>query len=132
MLRYMLDSDFCIELLRDKTPELRQRFNEDSEIYCLSTVVVQELLYGAAKSARPDHHAIKVEEFTARLQVLDFDHEAAAHAGEIRANLAKRGCPIGAYDVLIAGHARSLGLTVFTGNLREFSRVEGLRSESWR
>jgi tRNA(fMet)-specific endonuclease VapC len=132
MLRYMLDSDFCIELLRDKTPTLRRRFNEDSAQFCLSTIVVQELLYGAAKSARPDHHALKIEEFAARLTVLDFDQEAAAHAGEIRADLAKRGCQIGAYDVMIAGHARSLGLTVFTGNLREFSRIEGLRSEGWR
>ena len=132
MLRYMLDSDFCIELLRDKTPALRQRFNEDSALFCLSTIVVHELLYGAAKSARPDHHALKIEEFAARLQVLDFDEAAAPQAGEIRADLARRGCPIGAYDVLIAGHAKSLGLTVFTGNLREFSRVDGLRCESWR
>ena len=63
--------------------------------------------------------------------MLDFDAEAAAHAGEIRADLEREGRSIGSYDLLIAGHARSRGLVVVTGNLAEFRRVEGLRSEDW-
>lgn len=72
-----------------------------------------------------------VETFAARLEVLDFDDDAAAHAGEIRADLERQGSPIGSYDLLIAGHARSRGLVVVTGNLAEFRRVEGLRCEDW-
>jgi tRNA(fMet)-specific endonuclease VapC len=73
----------------------------------------------------------EVEKFAARLDVLPFDARAADHAADIRANLERRGQTIGAYDLLIAGHARSLGLVVVTGNLAEFQRVEGLRCEDW-
>jgi len=72
-----------------------------------------------------------VERFAARLEVLPFDDAAADHAAEIQASLARRGLPIGGYDLLIAGHARSRGLTVVTGNLAEFGRVDGLRCEDW-
>jgi tRNA(fMet)-specific endonuclease VapC len=65
------------------------------------------------------------------MAVLAFDDAAAAHSAEIRANLERRGMPIGGYDLLIAGHGRSRGLVVVTGNLKEFSRVEGLRVEDW-
>ncbi len=98
---------------------------------CISTIVVTELLYGAEKSARPIENRNEVERFAARLEVLPFDAEAAAHAANIRATLEREGRPIGGYDVLIAGHARSGGLVVVTGNLREFLRVEGLRAEDW-
>jgi tRNA(fMet)-specific endonuclease VapC len=90
-----------------------------------------ELLYGAAKSERPVENRHQVEAFASRLEVLDFDDDAAAHAGDIRADLERTGRPIGSYDVLIAGHARSRGLVVITGNLAEFRRVEGLRCEDW-
>jgi tRNA(fMet)-specific endonuclease VapC len=93
--------------------------------------VLTELLYGAAKSARPDANRREVESFAARLEVLPFDAQAAAHAGDIRATLERQGRSIGAYDVLIAGHARSRGLVVVTGNRGEFDRVEGLRCEDW-
>ena len=68
----------------------------------------------------------------ARLEVLAFDAEAAAHAADIRATLERRGLPIGGYDLLIAGHARSRGLIVVTNNVREFARVDGLRIEDWQ
>ena len=131
MLRYLLDTSFCIELLRDKTPNLRRRFAELSDDLCTSTVVLHELMYGVEKSTKPNENRKRVLEFASRLQVLDFDARAATHAGEIRANLTMRGCQIGAYDILIAAHARSLNLAVITGNLREFNRVEGLRCEDW-
>jgi tRNA(fMet)-specific endonuclease VapC len=72
-----------------------------------------------------------VGRFAARLDVLPFDEGAAAHAADIRADLERRGQAVGGYDVLIAGQARSRGLIVMTGNLGEFSRVDGLRSEDW-
>lgn len=131
MLKYLLDTNLCIRVLRDKPQGLRERFNAEASGLSISSVVLYELLYGAAKSARPVENRHQVEAFAARLEVLDFDGDAAAHAGEIRADLEREGRPIGGYDVLIAGHARSRGLIVVTGNLAEFQRVEGLRCEDW-
>jgi tRNA(fMet)-specific endonuclease VapC len=127
----MMDSCFCIDLMRDKTPGLRERFRDERDNLCLSTIVVHELQYGAEKSEWPTKTLLKVEEFTSRLAIFDFDDAAASHAAHIRANLKKRGCQIGAYDVLIAGHARSLNLAVITSNMGEFTRVDGLRCEDW-
>lgn len=132
MLRYMLDTDICITVLRERPDNLRLRFNAEAETLCISTTTLTELLHGAAKSAKPVDNRRQVEQFAARLDVLAFDIEAADHSADIRASLEKRGKPIGAYDLLIAGHARSRGLVVVTGNIREFKRVAGLRSENWR
>ena len=131
MQRWLLDTNLCIRVLRDRPAGLRERFNREADALCISTVVLTELLYGAEKSARPAENRRTVEQFAARLAVLPFDDAAAAHAANIRTTLERQGLPIGGYDVLIAGHARSRGLVVVTGNLREFTRVEGLRSEDW-
>ena len=131
MLRYLLDTNLCIRVLRDRPAGLRDRFNAEASGLCISTIVLTELLHGAAKSARPIENREEVERFVARLTLLPFDEEAAAHAGDIRATLERAGKMIGGYDVLIAGHARSKGLVVVTGNLGEFTRVDGLRCEDW-
>src|SRR3954469_9217047 len=131
MLRYLLDTNLCIRVLRDRPAGLRDRFNAEASGLCISTIVLTELLHGAAKSARPIENREEVERFVARLTLLPFDEEAAAHAGDIRATLERTGKMIGGYDVLIAGHARSKGLVVVTGNLGEFTRVDGLRCEDW-
>jgi tRNA(fMet)-specific endonuclease VapC len=131
MLRYMLDTNLCIRVLRDRPQSIRARFNAEADGLGISTIVLTELLHGAAKSARPIENRNEVERFASRLEVLSFDADAAAHAGEIRAALERDGRQIGSYDVLIAGHARSRGLVVVTGNLGEFNRVEGLRCEDW-
>ena len=131
MLRYMLDTNLCVRVLRDRPEGVRDRFNAEADALCISTVILTELLHGAAKSARPDHNRKEVERFAARLEVLAFDEMAADHAADIRAALERAGRNIGGYDLLIAGHARSRGLIVVTGNLGEFSRVEGLRCEDW-
>jgi tRNA(fMet)-specific endonuclease VapC len=131
MLRYMLDTNLCIRVLRDRPAQARERFNLEADGLCISTVVLTELLHGAAKSARPAHHRREVERFASRLEVLAFDVAAADHAADIRAALERKGQPIGGYDLLIAGHARSRGLVIVTGNLAEFGRVDGLRCEDW-
>ncbi|MEH0197792.1 tRNA(fMet)-specific endonuclease VapC [Caulobacter sp. CCNWLY153] len=131
MLRYMLDTNLCIRVLRDRPSGLRDRFNLNADALCISTIVLTELLHGAAESARPEHHRNAVEQFAARLEVLSFDASAADHAADIRAVLERSGRSIGGYDLLIAGHARSRGLVVVTGDLGEFERVEGLRCEDW-
>ena len=131
-LRYMLDTNLCIRVLRDRPPSLRGRFNERAESLCISTIVLTELLHGAARSARPEQNRREVERFAARLEVLAFDADAADHAADIRAALERGGRVIGGYDLLIAGHARSRGLVVVTGNLGDFNRVDGLRCEDWQ
>jgi tRNA(fMet)-specific endonuclease VapC len=131
MLRYMLDTNLCIRALRDRPKGLRDRFNAEADSLCISTITLAELLHGAEKSARPVENSHEAGRFASRLEVLPFDAAAAAHSAEIRAVLERRGRPIGGYDLLIAGHGRSRGLVIITGNLGEFSRVEGLRVEDW-
>src|SRR5689334_7603796 len=101
----MLDTNLCIRVLRDRPPGLRERFNAEAPALCISTVTLAELLYGAEKSGRPAEGRTQVESFAARLDVLAFDSEAAAHYADIRADLERRGQVIGPYDMMIAGHA---------------------------
>ena len=131
MLRFLLDTNLCIRVLRDRSPSLRDKFNREADALAISTIVLTELLYGVAKSSRPEANRREVENFASRLEVLAYDAYAADHAADIRAMLERQGRSIGGYDVLIAGHARSRGLVVVTGNRGEFDRVEGLRCEDW-
>ena len=131
MLRYMLDTKLCIRVLRDRPKSLRSRFNSEADGLGISTIVLTELLHGAAKSARPHHNRREVERFAGRLEVLSFDADAAAHAADIRAALERPGLRIGGNHLLIAGHARSRGVILVTENLGESNRVEGLRCEDW-
>jgi tRNA(fMet)-specific endonuclease VapC len=119
MRRFMLDTNVCIRVLRDRPASARARFNAEADGLCISTVTLGELLHGAAKSDRYAEKRREVERLTARLEVLPFDDEAAAHHGDIRADLERHGMVIGPYDLMIAGHARSRGLVVVTGNLGE-------------
>jgi tRNA(fMet)-specific endonuclease VapC len=89
--------------------------------------VLAELEFGMRKSARPEHNLKGLSLFVSRLQVLPFDTSAAEHFGQIRTDLERAGT----LDMLIAAHARSLGLTLVTNNRREFDRVPGLRVENW-
>jgi len=131
MLRYLLDTNLCIRVIRDRPAGLRSRFNAEAPGLCLSSVVLYELLCGAEQSSRPAETRQQVEQFTSRLTLLPFNDEAAAHSADIRASLERRGETIGPYDLMIAGHARSRGLIVVTDNLGEFQRIDGLRSEDW-
>ncbi len=127
----MLDANLCIRVLRDRPTQIRERFERESEMLCISTIVLHELRYGAQRSQRPVYQHELIKGFAANIAILDFNREAAAHAAEIKAKLAAAGNLIGPNDLLIAGHARSLGVKLITGNLREFQRVEGLRCEDW-
>lgn len=131
MLRYMLDTDICIYVGKNKPQGLQQRFNEMASQICVSSVTVAELAYGAHKSAQVERNLSQLEAFLAKLAILDFAADAAFHTGEIKAGLRKTGQPIGPYDLMIAGHARSQALILVTNNSREFERVPGLRLENW-
>ncbi|MFD1244856.1 type II toxin-antitoxin system tRNA(fMet)-specific endonuclease VapC [Paralysiella testudinis] len=127
----MLDTNICIYTMKNKPEEVRQAFNLHHTQMCISSVVLMELVFGAEKSARAQEAFAAVEGFAARMMVLDFDEAAAYHTGQIRAELKKAGKPIGSYDCMIAGHARSRGLIVVSNNLREFDCISGLRTENW-
>jgi tRNA(fMet)-specific endonuclease VapC len=131
MLRYMLDSNLCIHVMRNPDSRAADKMKENAGALAISMITVHELFYGADKSRRPTYQRDLVMDFASKIEVLDFDAGAADHSGNIHATLAKVGAIIGAFDMLIAGHARSRGLIVVTNNLREFTRVEGLRCEDW-
>jgi tRNA(fMet)-specific endonuclease VapC len=131
MLAYMLDTNICIYILKNRPPALRDRFDQEAEQLCISSIALAELQYGAEKSTRRADNLHAIEQFTARLEVLPFTARAAAHHGDIRAQLERAGKPAGTYDMLIAAHARSEGLVIVTNNMREFARMPGLRVENW-
>ncbi len=127
----MLDTNTCIRIIRDKPVGSRTSFEALAGKLVMSSIVLHELYVGIMRSYAPERHQEELEAFLPGVALLDFDDEAAFHAAEIKANLLERGNVIGPNDILIAGHARSLGLKLITGNLREFSRVDGLRCENW-
>ncbi len=131
MLKYMLDTNIVIFTIKNKPLHMRELFNRHQGQLCISTVTLMELIYGAEKSAFPERNLAVVEGFKARVTVLDYDALAAEHTGQLRAEQAREGKPIGPYDQMIAAHARSLGLIIVTNNVREFERVPGLRIEDW-
>ncbi len=131
MLKYMLDTSIVIYTIKNKPQVVREAFKVHYGQICISTVTLMELIYGAEKSSSPERNLSDVEGLAARLEVLDYDDHAAIHTGQIRAELAKAGKPIGPYDQMIAGHARSRGLIVVTNNEKEFKRVPGARVENW-
>lgn len=131
-MRYMLDTDLCIELMRGKAAAaldqlMRLEVNEAG----ISTITLYELCYGASKSKRPTATRTQVYSLCAPLFIAPFDSAAAEVAGELRAGLDAAGTPIGPNDILIAGHALCLGATLLTANVREFSRISGLVIENW-
>jgi tRNA(fMet)-specific endonuclease VapC len=131
MLKYMLDTNICIFTVKNRPTHMREVFNRHHGQMCISAVSLMELIYGAEKSASPERNLAVVEGFAARLNVLPYDEIAASHTGQLRAELAKSGTPIGPHDQMIAGHARSRGLIIVTNNRGEFERVPGLRIEDW-
>ena len=131
MLKYMLDTNIVIYTIKNKPAKVKKALSARAGQLCISSVTLMELLYGAEKSSDPAKNIATIEGLGARLSVLDYDSAAAHHSGQIRAELAKAGKPIGPYDQMIAGHAHSLGLILVNNNVREFKRVSGLRLENW-
>ena len=131
MLKYMLDTNIAIYVIKRRPIDWLAVFNSHAGQMCISSISMAELLHGVEKSSKPDHNLRQVEDFASRLEVLEYGSKAAAHYGEIRADLERKGSVIGINDLHIAGHARSEGLTLVSNNLREFERVEGLRLMNW-
>jgi tRNA(fMet)-specific endonuclease VapC len=127
-----LDTNVCIWLIRQRPVRVVDRLREASpEGVAISAITLAELEFGAARSSEPQRAWAALERFAAPFEVLPFGASATRAYGRLRAYLQQRGTPIGPMDLLIAAHAVSLGLTLVTNNLREFSRVPGLHAEDW-
>ena len=131
MLRYLLDTNIVIYVLKRRPVEVLATFNDNASRMAISSITLAELLHGAEKSSRVSESLAVVEDFCSRLDVLPYGPKAAQHYGAIRAALEKRGQPIGVNDIHIAAHARSEGLVLVTNNMGEFLRVPGLEVENW-
>lgn len=131
MLRFLLDTNIAIYVIKQRPMAALQLFNEHAGHMAISSITLAELLHGAEKSNAPSRSLAVVEDFCSRLEVLPYAAKAAQHYGSIRAALEKQGQPIGVNDLHIAAHARSEGLTLVSNNLREFERVAGLLLANW-
>jgi len=131
MLKYLLDTNIVIYVIKRRPLEVMGVFNENAGRMAISAITLSELYHGAEKSAKVTQNLAVVEEFASRLEVLPYSTKASQHYGDIRAELEKAGRTIGVNDLHIAAHARSEGLTLVTNNLGEFERVPGLLLENW-
>jgi tRNA(fMet)-specific endonuclease VapC len=129
--RYMLDTNICIYVLKNTPIQIAGKFNSHDGEICISSVVLSELAYGIEKSAQQEKNRIRLNEFLACVVIVGYDEAAAYHYGDIRADLERKGTVIGGNDLMIAAHARSMGLVLVSNNTKEFERVDGLRLENW-
>jgi len=132
MIRYMLDTDICIYLIKEKDPVLKLKLYEKGIGCCaISSITLAELAYGVQNSRKVEQNKLALGLFLTPFELLPFSTEAAFIYGSIRQQLELSGEVIGGYDLLIAAHALAEGLTLVTNNTAEFSRVDGLYVENW-
>ena len=128
----MLDTNICIYAIKHKPEKVFHKLQEiDPSDVCISSITYAELVHGVEKSTAVDKNRLALCVLLANIEILDFDVNAAESYGKIRADLEKKGTPIGPLDMMIAGHARSLGYKVVTNNVKEFRRVNDLKIENW-
>jgi len=131
-MRYMLDTNICIALIKRKPPKALRRFDRlTAGDVGISVITLAELRYGVAKSQNTERNRQALEEFLLPLEVADFDERAASAYGTVRADLENAGGPIGPLDTPIGAHAQSLGVVLVTNNTAEFRRIKGLKIENW-
>lgn len=131
-MRYMLDTNICIYAIKHKPKQVFLKLQEhDPSEVCISSVTYAELVHGVEKSQSTEKNRVALALLLANIEIMDFDSSAAECYGKIRADLEKAGKPIGPLDMMIAGHAKSLGYTVVTNNTKEFIRVNELKIENW-
>ncbi len=131
-MKYLLDTNICIELIRKKSPELWTAVvSHRARGLGISAITLAELEHGVMKSNDPKRNMRALAKFCGPLQILPFEGRAAGVYGRIRSQLERNGLPIGPMDMLIAAHAISVGAILVTNNTREFNRVQGLAVEDW-
>ncbi len=131
MLKYLLDTNIVIYVMKRRPPEAQAVFNQNANRMAISAITLSELVHGAEKSANVAMNLAAIEDFSSRLEVLPYGAKASYHYGSIRAALEIIGRPIGVNDLHIAAHARSEGLILVTNNVAEFARVPALQTENW-
>jgi tRNA(fMet)-specific endonuclease VapC len=132
MAEYMLDTDISSYIMKRSHERVLGRLQEiPIDAVCISVITKSELLFGVEVSPRRQQDRAALDEYLRHIEVLDFPDEAAIHYAQIRAAPRARGTMIGANDLLIAAHARSLKLTLVTNNIQEFGRVPELHIENW-
>jgi len=131
-MRYLLDTNICIYIIKRKPPAVLKKFKtfQISDLG-LSSITLAELEFGVYNSTYPEQNQEALNQFLSPLEVVPFDDRAAIEYGRIRASLQKRGLTIGAMDLLIAAQAKSLGIPLVTNNVKEFKRIIGLLLENW-
>lgn len=131
-MKYMLDTNICIYTIKHKPPEVIKAFLcHEPDDMCISSITYGELMHGVEKSQAVERNRAAIMLFLSAISILPFDSDAAEKYGAVRADLERKGTPIGPMDMLIAGHARSRGLILVTNNTREFFRVNELEVEDW-
>lgn len=131
-MQYLLDTNICIYLIKQKPPKVLAHFQTLSlSDIGISSITVAELEYGVCKSQQQEKNRSALMQFLIPLEIVEFDHTAATIYGSVRSALESRGLVISSMDMLIAAHALSLGVTLVSNNVREFSRIANLSLENW-
>lgn len=131
-MKYMLDTNICIYTIKHKPPEVIKNFlRHNPDEMCISSITYAELMHGVEKSQAVERNRMAITLFLSAITILPFNQYAAEEYGKVRAELERKGTPIGSMDMLIAGHARAEELVLVTNNTREFFRVENLEAEDW-
>lgn len=131
-MEYFLDTNICIYIIKKRPARVFDKLiTLPLGSVGISSVTLAELQYGIAKSTNPDKNKEALEKFLTPIEIMDFDSNASEEYGQIRAELEKKGTPIGALDLLIAAHAKCLDLILVTNNEKEFARIPDLKIENW-
>ena len=132
MMRYLLDTNTCIYIIKRKPADVIDRFRQIriSQVG-ISSITLSELEYGVIKSSKPEQNQLALAQFAAPMEILPYGDEAAQHYGELRVYLEKHGIPIGSLDMLISAHALSTECILVTNNVKEFERVPNLKIDNW-
>jgi tRNA(fMet)-specific endonuclease VapC len=131
-MEYLLDTNICKYIIKKKPAEVFEKFkNLTIGDVGISSITLAELQYGIEKSSNSEKNRDALEKFLTPIEIIDYGYEATVEYGKIRAELEKKGVPIGPLDMLIASHAKSLDVILVTNNVREFERIAGLRIENW-
>ena len=131
-MRYMLDTNICIYLIKKKPESVLKNLNlHMDEGISISVITLAELNHGVEASQYPEKNAVSLNQFLSIVDILPFDDDAAAEYGKICATLRRQGTPIVVMDMLIAAHAKAKGLIIVSNNVKEFARVEGLELKNW-
>ena len=131
-MKYMLDTNICIYAIKHKPEKVFKKLQKtDPSDVCISSITYAELVYGVEKSAAVEKNRLALSMMLSNIEIKDFDADAADSYGLVRADLERKGTPIGPLDMMIAGHAKAIGCTVVTNNEKEFARVKGLKIANW-